>query len=196
MCGSRTEICEMCGQRVMLKDLDEHKMHKCASVRAESPLDPNTLENLDFSQQEYYGDVFGYDPYNNQYGHHGDEYGYYGNDYGHHGGEYGDYGDRYNHYGNVHDYEQGQNGGELHAYPTDPQAPPPPYPGDDSINVDPQWLETVAKACGEENLDRVLAQNVFYMNMRQATARDEYQPIEREVMEEGVAADRQRGECV
>ena len=61
MCGSRTEICEMCGQRVMLKDLDEHKMHKCASVRAESPLDPNTLENLDFSQQEYYGDVFGYD---------------------------------------------------------------------------------------------------------------------------------------
>ena len=46
-CGSRADYCELCGQRVMLKDMDEHKMAKCASVRAESPVDQHTLDNLE-----------------------------------------------------------------------------------------------------------------------------------------------------
>ena len=47
-------------------------------------------------------------------------------------------------------------------------APPPSYDHrhDDSMHVDPHWLQTVAEACGEDNLDALLAQNVFFENMR------------------------------
>lgn len=187
-CGSRTDYCELCGQRVMLKDMDEHKMAKCASVRAESPLDQHTLDNLEGltpprAYEHQFGDENGYGfspfyPYGNGYGYYGD---HYDNEYGH--------------YGDAHVHERSQSPVEVHTCPTDPQPPsPPPYSADDNVHVDPQWLQTVAEVCGEEDLDRVLAQNMFYMNVKQATARDEYVPIEREVVEEGMAADRQRGE--
>ena len=53
-------------------------------------------------------------------------------------------------------------------------SPPPPYEHSyaDSMQVDPYWLQTVAEACGEDNLDALLAQNVFFENMRSARSGD------------------------
>ena len=199
-CGSRTDYCELCGQRVMLKDMDEHKMAKCASVRAESPLDQHTIDNLEgltppHAHEHQFGDGSGY-AYGGYYLY-GDGYGRYGDGYGRYGDGYGYYDDHYdNEYGRYGDapvHERSQS--PVHTRPPDPRPPsPPPYSADDNVHVDPQWLQTVAEACGEEDLDRVLAQNMFYMNVKHVTARDEYVPIEREVVEEGMAADRQRGE--
>ena len=197
-CGSRTDYCELCGQRVMLKDMDEHKMAKCASVRAESPLDQHTLDNLEgLTPPHAYEHRFGTPPlvYEDQFD---DQNGYgfspfypYGNGYGYYGDHYDN---EYGRYGDAHVHERSPSPVEVHTRPTDPQPlSPPPYTADDNVHVDPQWLQTVAEACGEEDLDRVLAQNMFYMNVKQATARDEYVPIEREVVEEGMAANRQRG---
>lgn len=61
-----------------------------------------------------------------------------------------------------------------------------------NVEVDPQWLETVAEACGGD-LDQVLAQTMFIENMRQAVARDEYHGIDRQVVREGMEANKQRG---
>ena len=57
-----------------------------------------------------------------------------------------------------------------------PVAPPPRYGEhrDDSVHVDPHWLQTVAEACGEDNLDALLAQNVFFENMRSTRSGDPY----------------------
>lgn len=40
----------------------------------------------------------------------------------------------------------------------------PPIPPD--VSVDPQWLESVSGACEGEELDALLAQNMFYENLR------------------------------
>ena len=45
-CGSRTDYCDKCNVRVMLKDMEEHKLAKCGDLKAvEFPMEP-TLENL------------------------------------------------------------------------------------------------------------------------------------------------------
>ena len=45
-CGSRTDFCDKCNCRVMLKDMEEHKLAKCGDLKAvEFPLEP-TMENL------------------------------------------------------------------------------------------------------------------------------------------------------
>lgn len=57
-----------------------------------------------------------------------------------------------------------------------PGTPPPRYEQhrDDSVHVDPHWLQTVAEACGEDNLDALLAQNFFFENMRSARSGNGY----------------------
>ena len=102
-CGSRTDFCELCNQRVMLRDMSEHKETKCGHLRAESPLGETEVQEI--MEDDYFNE--GEDTY--------------------------------------------------------------PFPGQQALPVDPQWLQTVAEACGEDNLDVVLAQNVFYENFRRVT---------------------------
>ena len=46
-CGSRTDFCDRCNVRVMLKDMEEHKLAKCGDLKADPELHPEpTLENL------------------------------------------------------------------------------------------------------------------------------------------------------
>ena len=47
-CGSRTDYCDRCNVRVMLKDMEEHKLTKCSDLRVtDDGLHPEpTLENL------------------------------------------------------------------------------------------------------------------------------------------------------
>ena len=123
-CGSRTDFCELCNQRVMLKEMSEHKLTKCGHMRAESPLQRYQLEGMGLLGQQDGGESDSSDDFNPNY------------------------------------------------YPPHvigrPTTPPPPYErrNDESMHVDPHWLQTVAEACGEDNLDALLAQNVFFENMR------------------------------
>ena len=53
-CGSRTDYCDKCNLRVMLKDMEEHKLTKCGDLKAEEfPMEP-TLENLPPSYMDGY----------------------------------------------------------------------------------------------------------------------------------------------
>ena len=46
-CGSRTDFCDRCNVRVMLKEMEEHKLTKCGDLKAAEQLYPEpTLENL------------------------------------------------------------------------------------------------------------------------------------------------------
>ena len=85
-CGSRTDFCELCNQRVMLRNMQEHLENKCAPIGAE-----------DF---------------------------------------------------------RSNNG-----------TPPPTYAMHEqaSMHVDPQWLASVSGACGNDDLNQVLAQNIRAM---------------------------------
>ena len=122
-CGSRTDFCELCNQRVMLKEMSEHKLTKCGHMRAESPLQRYQLEGMGLVGQDG-GESDSSDDFNPNY-------------YPSHG--------------------IGRS-----------TTPPPAYErrNDESMHVDPHWLQTVAEACGEDNLDALLAQNVFFENMR------------------------------
>ena len=124
-CGSRTDYCELCNQRVMLKDMNEHKEMKCGHIRAESPLQRSDLRGM----------------------------------------------------GLIVESSESESEGEYyhpHSHDNEAPSPPPPYEHsyDDSMQVDPYWLQTVAEACGEDNLDALLAQNVFFENMRSARSGD------------------------
>ena len=116
-CGSRTDYCELCNQRVMLKEMNEHKAMKCGHMKSESPLNDSDLRGMGLVDES---DESGSD--------------------------------------------------EGHSFWTEHHStgPPPPYEHshDDSMQVDPYWLQTVAEACGEDNLDALLAQNVFFENVR------------------------------
>lgn len=122
-CGSRTDFCELCNQRVMLKDMSEHKAMKCGHMKAESALRRSDLHNMGLDSDCESDDDFNLPPGNNL-----------------------------------------------------PVAPPPRYEEhrEDSVHVDPHWLQTVAEACGEDNLDALLAQNVFFENMRSTRSGDPY----------------------
>ena len=120
-CGSRTDYCELCNQRVMLKEMSEHQAMKCGHMKAESALRRSELRGMGLDSDSESDD-------------------------------------------NVHPNYGGNP----------PLTPPPPYERhhDDSMHVDPYWLQTVAEACGEDNLDALLAQNVFFENMRSVRSGD------------------------
>ena len=124
-CGSRTDFCDLCNQRVMLKDMSEHKAMKCGHMKAESALRRSDLYSMGLESDSQSDDEF-YLPHGNN-------------------------------------------------FPVVP-SPPPRYEQhrDDSVHVDPHWLQTVTEACGEDNLDALLAQNVFFENMRSARSGDAY----------------------
>lgn len=92
-CGSRTDFCELCNQRVMLRDMSEHKETKCGHLRAESPLAESDVREIMERERDH-------------------------------------------------------------------------IPQQRDVSVDPLWLQTVAQACGEDTLDDVLAQNMFYEDFR------------------------------
>ena len=163
-CGSRTDYCDRCNRRVMLKNMEEHKAMKCG--RGESPPIDETLGNIFPYAEEYPVEEGRFDDFH-----------------------YNDFAG-----GHVHVYEHYQNGLTAEDVPHDQ-----PHPTEntqnapESFQVDPQWLETVAKACSPEDLDRVLAQNMFYENLRQVSARDEYHGVRHEVLQEGEEANRRKG---
>ena len=130
-CGSRTDFCEQCNMRVMLKDMSEHKLTKCGHMKAESPLQRYQLEGMGLVGQSE-GESDSSDDLNPNY---------------------------YPPHGIGHS-----------------TTPPPAYErrNDDSMHVDPYWLQTVAEACGEDNLDTLLAQNVFFENMRNVRSDGHY----------------------
>ena len=138
-CGSRTDFCELCNQRVMLKDMSEHKAMKCGHMKAESPLRHSDLREMGLVDQDDDSES---------------DDGYYPH------------------------YPPHRNSPAFPAV-----SPPPPYEHhrDDSMHVDPHWLQTVAEACGEDNLDALLAQNVFYENMRNVRSHDHH--VTNEVVE-------------
>ena len=167
-CGSRTDHCEMCLQRVMLKDMQEHRNLKCGSLRAnddDDPLDPQTLREL--------AELDHAPPYHFLHDHHHQGY--------HHP------------YAVDHQSQAAVNSGSRRTPSPPPPLPPPAYVDQQSVQLDPVWIQTVASACGEEELDDLLAQNMFAENMRQATARDEYHGIGDDVIREDVQANRERG---
>ena len=58
-CGSRTDFCEICNQRVMLRDMDEHKLAKCAHMKSEDSLDPLIFKQLQEEDQHEFIDSYG-----------------------------------------------------------------------------------------------------------------------------------------
>ena len=130
-CGSRTDFCELCNQRVMLKDMSEHKEMKCGHMKSESPLRQSDLRGMGLVEDLGNGSESDDDFY--------DDYPLHGNDLANHS-----------------------------------VTLPPPYERshDNSMHVDPYWLQTVAEACGEESLDALLAQNMFFENMRNVRGRE------------------------
>ena len=77
--------------------------------------------------------------------------------------------------GLVDDIGNGSETDDENYYDNLPATPPHSYHSshDNSMHVDPYWLQTVAEACGEDNLDTLLAQNVFFENMRSVRAGDQ-----------------------
>ena len=49
-CGSRTDLCELCNQRVMLKDMDEHKQAKCRHMRSEYTKNSYAVRGMRFEE--------------------------------------------------------------------------------------------------------------------------------------------------
>lgn len=134
-CGSRTDFCELCNQRVMLKDMDEHKQIKCGHMKSEDRLDPTTLQYL---QEEDEQRMF----------------------LRRHAGE------QPNLHGLIGTSHLLQFGAMHHHHGQDHTELPPSYEHhrEESFPVDPQWLESVAKAC--DNPDDVLAQNLMAEDYR------------------------------
>ena len=56
-CGSRTDYCDKCNVRVMLKDMEEHKLAKCGDLKAVEFSEEPTLENLPPSYMDGYNDM-------------------------------------------------------------------------------------------------------------------------------------------
>ena len=54
VCGSRTDFCDKCNLRVILRDMEEHKLTKCGDLKAENFREEPTLENL----PPFYGDGY------------------------------------------------------------------------------------------------------------------------------------------
>lgn len=67
-----------------------------------------------------------------------------------------------------------------------PQPHPQEQPKSEDLHLDPQWLASVAGACGEENLDQVLAQNMMVEDYCRRSPPPSYSPPNRQT---AVAAD-------
>ena len=66
------------------------------------------------------------------------------------------------------------------------------------VQVDRQWLEQVRNICGEEDMDRIMAQTIALEDNQQATSRDHLYGIEDHVLREGQYANTVRGnvQCI
>ena len=66
------------------------------------------------------------------------------------------------------------------------------------VQVDRQWLEEVRNICGEEDMDRIMAQTIALEDNQQATSRDHLYGIEDRVLREGQYANTVRGnvQCI
>ena len=174
-CGSRTDFCDRCMQRVMLKDMEEHKTLKCGRAHSsDEEVDP-TLENI-------YPDTHGHGHFD------------MGLPMGPQDLVYGSV--HYDEYDDEH-LEEPVNDFQSNGVPVLEREfqPQDTSGGHSSVLVDQSWLDTVAEACGPD-FDHILAQNMYYENMRQVSARDEYHGVGNGVLQEGVAANRQRGRWV
>ena len=174
-CGSRTDVCELCNRRVMLRDMADHKLDNCGVVKAKKP------PQDDYSAGQWDGwEGDGADT----------------SVPGHFGAGWED------NYGPnmlvARRIALGPDGTpRVQALIMSPLMPglvptgPPAidhthYPRttatkptrsesnghsseQDNIHVDPQWLASVADVCGEENLDQVLAQNMMAEDYRRSS---------------------------
>ena len=147
-CGSRTDFCELCNKRVMLKNMEEHRANKCDQGKVDDTID-----------------ITGYKRPGNLYAQQG-------------AGGYPMYQSVNFSTGNSHPFMPLLFGhAHLSSSPLQPPPPPaayeaPPTSLDKSLHVDPQWLASVADVCGEENLDQVLAQNMMIQYSAAATQSD------------------------
>lgn len=160
-CGSRTDYCELCNRRVMLKDMVEHKENKCAVAMGDDIVDDtiditsyggqNQRSDPFFSQQLLFGSGTGFpfhQPVHLSPGHSAPPP-FFPFPFGH--------------------------ANQVPPVPTF-EAPPPvrkqprEEEREESFQVDPQWLASVADVCGEENLDQVLAQNMMIQGSYSAAA--------------------------
>lgn len=131
-CGSRTDFCELCNQRVMLKDMEEHKQAKCGHLKSEDAMSSYALRQMGFEEGE--GDV---DDINQVQ----DEVLSGGN------------------YQNRPSLIFPRH--SRHSTSPTPSSPPEyGTHKDSSICVDPQWLASVQNACGKDFLDQLLEQNL------------------------------------
>ena len=131
-CGSRTDFCELCNRRVMLRDMAEHKENKC-----DQGVVDETIDITGFADNQAPGAFFP-PPYNMA-----------------------------SLFGHAHpDMPLFPQQHPAAAY----EGPSSPAHREDSMQVDPQWLASVAGVCGEENLDQVLAQNLMVQGSYSAAA--------------------------
>lgn len=132
-CGSRTDFCEFCNQRVMLKDMAEHKQTKCGHMKSEYTMSSYDLRQRSFDEQE--SGVYDVNRAQEEILL-----------------SRGGGGGRPSNFPPLHAYH--------HSVP--PLSPPPNYDAhkDNSVHVDPQWLASVADVCGKDNMDQVLEQNL------------------------------------
>lgn len=151
-CGSRTDHCELCNRRVMLKDMAEHKENKCATVMVDDTIDitshgQSQRPGLFFTQQTVLTPN-GYPLYESV------------NLSPHHSSMSFPFP-----FGHLHQYPQQS---PLSAY--EALTPADKHHEEEKLHVDPQWLASVADVCGEEDLDQVLAQSVMVQGSYSAAA--------------------------
>ncbi len=163
-CGSRTDPCELCNQRVMLKDTEEHK---CGDTKSEEGAqDPHTLQHINYggiSNLMFPHDIFS--PVNGLHHHHHHHHQHnlppflVGSDSRQHL-PYDSHSEASVHHHHQSPYTVGASQSEINQ--------PSPYEShrEESIHVDPQWLASLTDACGDENLDRMLAQNLVVEDFR------------------------------
>ena len=166
-CGSRTDLCELCGQRVILRDMYEHQQNKCAHMKADEALDITQLEEFQDQRQELFGALLSGSALGGvgRLGFPSHPLGFdMSSPHHHHQPAF------------VHPFvplPTEINHGR--SYPREPDPPPPKeqsYPQEpdpregDSMHVDPQWLASVANVCGEEGLDSVLAHNMAVEDLK------------------------------
>lgn len=157
-CGGRTDVCELCNQRVRLRDMEEHKQNKCRHGTSTETESSSTGGGASYSFQ--------------------------GGEGGFHfplGGLYADSSISHDLYSNTlgHPFFGGGGGSSsVVQLPTQHSAHAHPFvplpttatshtqadahsSKDNSLQIDSQWLASVSNACGEEGLDQMLAQNMM-----------------------------------
>lgn len=150
-CGSRTDICELCSERVRLRDMYEHKQSKCRQGVNGSTGVPLLQPYQDFDSQGFFS------PLSTLFSSHGTHQSLFGVSP--------------NQPGFVHPFvplpaqpaiNHAHSSVADQAMPRPQQSDAPAdHSAEDSLHVDPQWLASVAGVCGDESLDQVVAQNMM-----------------------------------